>query len=151
MQTSTSGGRSDTEQKALAVMPCTSPLAVSTVMTVTPVAKRPRAALNSSGVTKFVMRCRSGAKLDPEANIPDWSRLDPPPAHLSGTEEPPQETLSLALSFGVKFWASPGLDPLQRRVIPVVVGCRVSSYGTRVALQLLPFITRVWFRHHDHL
>src|SRR5271157_314458 len=69
MQTSTSGGRSDTEQKALAVMPCTSPLAVSTV---TPVAKRPRAARNSSGVTKFVMRCRSGAKRNPEANIPEW-------------------------------------------------------------------------------
>src|SRR5271157_2790377 len=74
MQTSTIGGRSDTEQKALAVMPWTSPLAVSTVMTVTPVAKRPRAARNSSGVTKFVMRCRSGAKLYPEANIPDLPR-----------------------------------------------------------------------------
>src|SRR5271157_5764217 len=74
MQTSTSGGRSDTEQKALAVMPCTSPLAVSTVMTVTPVAKRPRAARNSSGVTKSVMRCGLGAKRNPEANIPDLPR-----------------------------------------------------------------------------
>src|SRR5208337_689174 len=59
MHTSTSGGRNDTEQNALAVMPCTSPLAVSTVMTVTPVAKRPRAARNSSGVTKSDMQCVS--------------------------------------------------------------------------------------------
>src|SRR5271165_2896230 len=59
MHTSTSGGRNDTEQNALAVIPCTSPLAVSTVMTVTPVAKRPRAARNSSGVTKSDMQCVS--------------------------------------------------------------------------------------------
>src|SRR5271157_2883684 len=72
MQTSTNGGRNDTEQKALAVMPCTSPLAVSTVMTVTPVAKRPRADRNSSAVTKSGMKC-SRRKLYPEANIPDLS------------------------------------------------------------------------------
>src|SRR5450759_4614712 len=70
MQTSTRGGRSDAEQKALAVMPCTSPSAVSTVITVTPLAKRPRAALNSLGVTRSVMRCGSDAKPDPVVNIP---------------------------------------------------------------------------------
>ena len=45
-------GRSDTEQKELAVMPCTSPAAVLTVTTVMPEAKRPRAARNSCGVTE---------------------------------------------------------------------------------------------------
>ena len=51
MQTSTSGGCNDTEQNALAVMPCTAPSAVSTVITVTPLAKRPKAVRNASGVT----------------------------------------------------------------------------------------------------
>ena len=51
MQTCTSGGRNDTEQNELAVMPCTCPTVVSTVITVTPELKRPRAARNSCGVT----------------------------------------------------------------------------------------------------
>ncbi len=54
MHTRTSGGRSDTEQNELAVMPCTCPDGVSTVITVTPEAKRPRAARNSCGVTEEV-------------------------------------------------------------------------------------------------
>ena len=51
MQTSTRGGCRETEQKALAVIPWIwSPL-LGTVITVTPLAKRPRAERKSAGVT----------------------------------------------------------------------------------------------------
>jgi hypothetical protein len=48
MQTRMSGGSNDTEQNALTVIPCNRPSGSLVVTTVTPLAKRPSAARNSS-------------------------------------------------------------------------------------------------------
>src|SRR5215208_1238657 len=51
MQTSINGGSSETDEKALTVMPPGLPSSYFTVTTVTPLAKRPSAARNSSLLT----------------------------------------------------------------------------------------------------
>jgi hypothetical protein len=58
MQTRTSGGSSDTEQNALTVIPCKRPSESLVVTTVTPLAKRPSAARNSSVLIGIKIRIK---------------------------------------------------------------------------------------------